>query len=232
MKILKLTLLLLLLAKTSAFAQTDHEQITQTIQKFIVGTTYNYPDSINAAFFPDTRMFLYNGTDTAFHMTSEYYASLYSRREPGTKNNRINKIVNIHIVEDAAFAQLQVDVPFFGNRYNDLLLLKKIRGEWKIVSKCTSAAPIPKSPAEMVPKPAKEVVLEGLNRPWSIAFLSAEEAIIAEKDGALLRVNLQSGNRLPISGLPHDVARAIKIDTVKTSEWYFPFPGAWENAQL
>ncbi|PTB96966.1 hypothetical protein C9994_04930 [Marivirga lumbricoides] len=222
MQTFKITALFWLFFTSSVFAQTDHEQITQTIQKFIVGTTYNYPDSINAAFFPDTRMFLYNGTDSAFYMTSEQYASLYDKRVPGTYNNRINKIVDIHIVEDVAFAQLQIDIPYFGNRNNDLLLLKKILGEWKIVSKCTSAAPLPKSPAEMVANPAKEAVVEGLKRPWSIAFLSAEEAIIAEKDGSIVKVNLQSGLKSGISGLPKDVAGPIKIDTVKHPNGVFP----------
>ena len=31
--------------------------------------------------------------------------------------------------------------------------------------------------------PTKETVMEGLKRPWSMAFLSANEALVAEKDG-------------------------------------------------
>ncbi len=59
--------------------------------------------------------------------------------------------------------------------------------------------------------PAKEVLVEGLKRPWSIAFLSEEEALVTEKDGDLLRVNLLSGERTIIQGIPAD-----RVDSVVT----------------
>jgi glucose/arabinose dehydrogenase len=205
-----------------AFCQSDDQLIRETLNDFIKGTVYNYPDTINKVFYPNTRMFLYNGTDSAFTMTSEEYAALYSRRAPGTKNNRINSIVAIDIEKDVAFAKLEVLIPYFGNRYYDLLLLKKIVGEWKIVAKCTSAEPIPKTPQEMIAKPVKETVIDGLKKPWSMAFLSEEEAIIAEKDGGLVRVNLVTKDKQALSGLPKDIAGEIKIDTSQHEWGVFP----------
>ena len=206
----------------SVSGQKDQDLIKETIYDFIDGTTYNYPDTIAAAFYPETRMFLYNDMDSLWVMTSEQYASLYKRRPSGTKNNRIGSIKTIDIEKDVAFAKVQFIIPSFGNRYYDLLLLKKIKGEWKIIAKCTSAEPIPKSPQDMIAKPVKEVVIENLNRPWSMAFLSEEVAIIAEKDGHLLRVNLSTKNREKIMGLPADVARKILIDTSKHEPGVFP----------
>ncbi|MEL7004151.1 MAG: PQQ-dependent sugar dehydrogenase, partial [Bacteroidota bacterium] len=177
---------------------------------------------IKAAFYPGTKMFLYNGTDSAFVMTSEEYAALYSRRTPGTKNGRFNRIVSLDIANDVAYAKIEVDIPSFGNRYSDLLLLKKILGDWKIVAKATSAVPIPKKPVEMMVRPMKETILEGLKKPWSMAFLSEEEVIIAEKDGGLLLINLTTESRTAIKGLPKDVARAVTIDTTKYKRGVFP----------
>lgn len=207
---------------TMASCQNDDQLIRETLDDFIKGTVYNYPDTIAAAFYPGTRMFLYNGTDSVFMMTSEEYADLYKRRPPGTKNNRINSIITIDIEKDVAYAKLEVIVPDFGNRYHDLLLLKKVLGEWKIVAKCTSAEPIPKTPQEMMAKPVKEIVIEGLKRPWSMAFLSENEAIVAEKNGGLIRVDLSTKERQAISGLPADIAGEIKIDTSKYEWGVFP----------
>lgn len=203
-------------------AQSDQELIRGTLNRFIEGTVYNYPEKVNEAFYPDTRMFLYNGSDTAWVVTSETYASWYGRRSPGTQNNRINEIKTIEVVGDVAYARLQVDVPSFGNRYSDLMLLKKIRGTWKIVGKATSATPIPRTPLEVKPRPVKETVMTGLNRPWSMAFLNENEAVIAEKDGNLLLVNLSDGSEKTILGIPNDVARKIKIDTSKHDFGVFP----------
>lgn len=213
---------LFLLSLNPLQAQSDLEQIRAVLNDFIEGTTYNYPEKITSGFLPETPMFLHNDQDSLWIVPIERYASWYSRRAPGTPNNRISSIRSIDIEKTVAFAKLQVDVPSFGNRYYDLLLLKKIDGDWKVISKCTSAEPIPKKPEEAVAKPLKEVVMDGLNRPWSMAFISEQEAIIAEKDGDLLRVNLERKEREKIMGLPEDVARAVLIDTAKHEWGVFP----------
>ncbi len=206
----------------SLFSQSDQEQIRSVLNTFIDGTTFNYPDSIAGAFFPGTRMFLYTGTEQMRVMTSEDYAALYSRRPAGTKNDRKGSITTIEVVKDVAYAKLEFDIPFFGNRYYDLLLLKKIAGEWKIIAKCTAAEPIPKTPEQMVAKPAKEVVIENLNRPWSIAFISEDDVIIAEKDGDVLRINLSTKVHTKIAGLPKDKAGEIRVDTTEHAQGVFP----------
>ncbi len=230
MKRLSIVILVIVSTSLSVNGQTTQEAIEATIQKFIDGTTYNYPDKIIDAFYPGTKMFLYNDLDTLLVLTAEEYAGFYKRKTPGTKNNRISSIASIDIVKDVAYAKLQVLIPSFGNRFYDLLLLKKIEDEWKIVSKVTSAEPIPKTPLELLAKPTKEIVLEDLNRPWSIAFLSEQEAIIAEKDGDILKVNLETNTREKIIGLPADVGREILIDTSK-HQWGVLPPGAHGRTQ-
>jgi len=58
--------------------------------------------------------------------------------------------------------------------------------------------------------PTKEIIMEGLNHPWSIAFLSNQEALVSEKDGNLLRVNLQTKEKHVIKGFPSDLTDSIR----------------------
>lgn len=222
MNMRKLMILTAILAAFGLRAQSDYDDIEATVQKFITGTVYNYPDTILSAFLPGTKMFLHSLSNPTLEMSVEDYAALYTRRAPGTRNNRPSKIISIEQVLNVAYAQVEVLIPGNGYRYNDLLLLKKFPDGWKIVAKCTSAEPIPKRPDEMVSIPIKEVVMEDLNRPWSMVFLSESKVLIAEKDGSLLKVDLQSGERSVIEGLPNDVARAVMIDTTKFEKGIFP----------
>ena len=50
----------------------------------------------------------------------------------------------------------------------------------------------------------KEVIVNGLARPWSIAFISEDEVLLSEKDGDLLRINLQTKKKYIIQGFPED----------------------------
>ncbi|MFK7951582.1 MAG: PQQ-dependent sugar dehydrogenase [Ekhidna sp.] len=203
------------------FGQSEHDEIRKPIEKFIYGTIYNSPDSILDAFYPGAQMFLYTGSDQIRKLTAEEYASFYNK-PAGTINNRPSKIISIEQVLDVAYAKVEVTIPYWGNRYNDLLLLKKFENGWKIVSKCTSAEPIPKRAEEMVAQPQKEIILDGLNHPWSMAFLSETDVLITEKDGDLLHVDLHTGEQIAIEGLPKDVARAVTIDTSKVAKGVFP----------
>ncbi|MCL6266804.1 PQQ-dependent sugar dehydrogenase [Flagellimonas myxillae] len=58
--------------------------------------------------------------------------------------------------------------------------------------------------------PSKKIVLDGLNHPWSIAFMSTAEALISEKDGNLLLVNLNSKEKTIIKGFPEDLTDSIR----------------------
>ena len=59
--------------------------------------------------------------------------------------------------------------------------------------------------------PEKEVVFEGLNRPWSIAFLSENSALVTEKNGDLVRINLIAKTKHRIKGFPKDLTDSIGV---------------------
>ena len=58
--------------------------------------------------------------------------------------------------------------------------------------------------------PAKKVILEGFNHPWSMAFVSEDVALISEKDGNLLKVDLASKEKNIIKGFPQDLTDSIR----------------------
>ena len=57
--------------------------------------------------------------------------------------------------------------------------------------------------------PIKEVVFEGLNRPWSIAFPNENEAIVTEKNGDMVLVDLIAKTKKTIKGFPADLTDSI-----------------------
>ncbi|MFK7812934.1 MAG: PQQ-dependent sugar dehydrogenase [Maribacter sp.] len=61
------------------------------------------------------------------------------------------------------------------------------------------------------PLPEKEVVISGFNKPWSIAFISENEALVTEKNGDLILANLSSKNKTIVKGFPKDLTDSIGI---------------------
>ena len=206
----------------TVLGQSEETQLREVIDRFIEGTVYNYPDKIEEAFYREAQMFLYTPEDTLWRVSPATYASWYDNGRAGQANQRYNRVTDLDIELDVAYAKIEVDIPSFHRRFYDFLLLKKIEGEWKIVAKCTSAEPIPREPREAIVKPVQHVVMEGLRHPWSMAFISEYEVLVTEKDGDLLRVNLSDSTRQRISGLPTDVAPPIVVDTTKVRSGVFP----------
>lgn len=73
-----------------------------------------------------------------------------------------------------------------------------------------------------VPKPYKEVILTWLAHPWSIAFINESEAFITEKEGQLLRVDLQQKTKTPIAGFPDDLFQPHLIEAEKYPPRTYP----------
>ncbi|MEM8486167.1 MAG: PQQ-dependent sugar dehydrogenase [Bacteroidota bacterium] len=71
-------------------------------------------------------------------------------------------------------------------------------------------------------RPVKEVVMDDLKRPWSIAFLSDNEALVTEKDGNLLRVNLQTGERAIVQGIPVDRTDSTVTKVEDATSLHYP----------
>lgn len=72
-------------------------------------------------------------------------------------------------------------------------------------------------------RPVKEIVLDGLKRPWSMAFLSENEALVTEKDGNLLRINLITKEKYVIAGIPADRTDSITTKAADATSLHYPY---------
>jgi len=98
--------------------------------------------------------------------------------------------------------------------------MKKIMLALIILSACKTEV---KVEVPSYPQPVKETVIEGLSRPWSMAFLSESEVLLTEKDGDLLRIDLKTKEKHPIKGFPTDKTDSL---TYKKADYSFgTFPG-------
>jgi len=70
--------------------------------------------------------------------------------------------------------------------------------------------------------PVKEIVMSGLNHPWSMAFVNSDIAFVTEKDGDLLKVDLASKTRTIIEGFPEDLFKVFPIDVSKYEAGLLP----------
>lgn len=130
---------LLVIVGQTVLAQTEQAQIKAAINGYIIGTSYNYPDSIIAAFMPGANMFLDHNDHPLYVMKVEEYASRVGKSESGKFNGRVTNILSIDQFEGIATAKLEVLIPSFGKRFIDLLLLKKLEDGWKIISKTAAS---------------------------------------------------------------------------------------------
>ncbi|GAC17663.1 PQQ-dependent sugar dehydrogenase [Paraglaciecola arctica] len=71
-------------------------------------------------------------------------------------------------------------------------------------------------------KPIKDMVIQGLAHPWSMAFLSENEVLISEKDGDLLKVNLLTKQKTVIQNFPEDLAINLTIDASQYEPGIYP----------
>ncbi len=69
--------------------------------------------------------------------------------------------------------------------------------------------------------PKKEVVLDSLRHPWSISFLNENEVLITEKDGDLIKANLNDKSRIKIKGFPTDLVDSIRVKDFRDNSGLF-----------
>lgn len=86
----------------------------------------------------------------------------------------------------------------------------------------SACKPEVKTAATSYPNPVKEVVIDGLSRPWSMAFLSEDEVLLSEKDGDLLRINLNTKEKHPIKGFPADKTDSLTYRKADYTKGTFP----------
>jgi aldose sugar dehydrogenase len=190
-------------ARAQSDTLTDRQRIARTIQMYFDAWAVGDTALFNRAMHPS--LHLKRSVDGKFvDMTRQAYVG--GTRPHARDSTLATQIVAIDVVGRIASARTEISIDT--RTFVDFFNLLKVDGEWVIVDKIATAVPRGTAPRPLM-QPIKETVLEGLKRPWGMAFLSATEALISEKEGELLRVNLTTGARTRIAGYPRDLADGI-----------------------
>ena len=217
MKKLCIFFLLLSLSLNTGNGQSDTELVTIPLNDYMTGTSFNYPEQIRRAFIDSAKLYL-TRRGSSWILGPDEYAAPFGKQNPGEFNGRTSRLLTTKVYQDVAYAEIEVIIPSIDARFIDLILLKKFAGEWKIVSK--TATRYPRTPT--YDGPAQRVVMDGLKKPWSMAFMNEREALVAEKDGDLLRVNLRTKEKAVIGGFPNDLFTPLKLDVSKYPKGTYP----------
>jgi putative intracellular protease/amidase len=133
---------LLLSGLTHAEPATDDGQVAAVIQDYLQGSSYNQADQLRRAFHPEARLYLSQGTDGMREVSITEYAGWFSKN-PGQFNGRIGRLLGTQVEGNIATAKAEILIGKDQARFVDLFLLKKLGGQWQIISKTATRYPAP-----------------------------------------------------------------------------------------
>ena len=131
----------LFLLSTISFAQTDVAQIQETLLKYLNGSSYSEPEIIQEAFYESADLFLSKKDQEIWVLSPKEYATLFENRERGVFNGREGTILMIDVANNIALAKAEINIPSRNMVFIDIFLLKKLSGQWKIISKAATQMP-------------------------------------------------------------------------------------------
>ncbi|KIA97240.1 peptidase [Flavobacterium sp. KMS] len=120
-------------------AQTEEVLVKKCIENYIEGSSYNKPESIEKAFYPEANLFLSHKDKDLWIVPINEYANGFKKGVQGQFNGRIGRIISVELYNDIALAKAEIVIPSKKLEFIDLFLLKKIQGEWKIISKSATS---------------------------------------------------------------------------------------------
>jgi putative intracellular protease/amidase len=134
-----LLVLTFVLTSTSAYGQSNESKIRQTLTNYIQGTSYNRPKQIEKAFHQETSLLLEKKNNPLWRVPVKQYISWFENGKVGEFTGRIGEIMNIDVAGSVATAKVEIIFPVKKLRYTDLFLLKKLNGNWQIISKTANS---------------------------------------------------------------------------------------------
>lgn len=123
----------------SATAQDPEvEAIHDALNRYLQGTSTNDGPLTASAFYEDARLFLSHPEREIWIVPILDYASRLPANERGEPNGRTGQVLSVERHGDIATATAEVRIPGVEGRFIDLFLLKKLSGDWKILSKAAT----------------------------------------------------------------------------------------------
>lgn len=203
----KVTLFVSLLASFfSAFSQntpTERQLIENTIQLYFDGWATGDTTKVGKAMHASCHLKNYsNGKFTEY--SRNHYLSLFKPHE--RPENLSTRIVSIDITNNMGSAKVEISTA--RDLFTDYFNLMKTSEGWVIADKVSTRTPHKIFDVNAI-QLQKETILEGLKRPWSIAFISEDEVLISEKEGDLVKFNLLKKEKTRIQGFPTDLEDSL-----------------------
>lgn len=137
----KTATLFLVLFSSIVSAQSELELIQQTLMNYINGSSYNDADKIQSAFYEEADLFLSKKDQEIWVLSPKEYTDLFQNRTKREFNGREGKILTIDFANNIASAKAEIKIPSRNMLFIDIFLLKKLSGEWKIISKAATLMP-------------------------------------------------------------------------------------------
>jgi aldose sugar dehydrogenase len=187
----------LLFSHNTIFAQTDRQQIETVLQLYLDGWATGDTTKLGKAMHHSCQLKNYRDGKFILIPRADYVSRFRLRERPKGLETHIAYVD----ITDNLIAGAKVEISTATDKFTDYFNLMKTTEGWFIVDKIATR----KSHKIRMALPEKEMVMTGLNRPWSMAFLSEDEVLIAEKEGNLLRANLRTKTTIPIKGYPTDI---------------------------
>ena len=202
-------LILLLSLFTSSFFTfsqnnpTERQLIENTIQLYFDGWATGDTNKVGKAMHASCH--LKNYRDGKFvDFSRNQYLSLFKPHE--RPKNLITNIVSIDVTNNMGSAKVEISTA--KDLFIDYFNLMKTNEGWVIADKVSTRTPHKTFDINAI-QLQKETIVEGLKRPWSMAFMSEEEVLISEKEGDLIKFNLLKKEKIKIQGFPTDLEDSL-----------------------
>ena len=114
---------------------TEQAAVARAVGLYLTGSSFNVQADLHRAFYPGGRLYLDGPDNTVREMSPQEYASLFPAEKQSQFNGRIGRLISLDITGQLATAKAEILMPKQGRRYVDVFLLRKMEGEWKIISK-------------------------------------------------------------------------------------------------
>ncbi len=182
---------------------TERQLIENTIQLYFDGWATGDSTKIGKAMHASCHLKNYRDGKFIEYSKKQYLSLLKHRVSP---KNLQTRLVSVDITNNMGSAKVEISTG--KDLFTDYFNLMKTSEGWVIADKISTNKPHKTFDINAI-RPEKEIVFEGLKRPWSIAFMTEEDALVSEKDGDLVKINLLNKERTKINGFPADMSDSL-----------------------
>lgn len=201
--ILSVILCVSLFPAFSQSAPSERQLIENTIQLYFDGWATGDTLKLGKAMHASCHLKNFSNGKFTIYSRNEYLSLFKPRERP---KNLSTHIIALDITNNMGSAKVEISTE--NDLFTDYFNLMKTNEGWVIADKVSTRAPHKTFDMNII-KPEKETVLEGLKRPWSIAFISEDEVLISEKEGDLIKYNIAKKEKTKIQGFPTDLEDSL-----------------------